>query len=382
MNRKLAAVGLLLVFVALAVGSGAFPSGDELTDPEADGSVFLAPADSPNGEAYVELRDDEIVVTIERVNPSAETLINELFEVGYEGNGTAEVWIRHGSDSVTFLDGNGAPIENETQSDRLFLSSGEVSEVGMEVNSKAPAERLEQVTLVALIPTSERDDIIVSPPPTEGGEGGGGGGGDGGTFVPSPQPTPDSDTGTDIGTGAGGDRAFLNVDLGQLTVQFRQPEFVYATDVSDDEVGISPGAVSQGVATVIDEEEPVTEETIFVDGTVENTGNAFGTAIADLRVNGRSIESREVELAPGENRTVSFALAFDEPGRYEVAVGDSEPVTVFVTEEGIDIFPWALVAAILSLIALILLYRRWKEDEEEEEAEGEGAGAEGAAGDD
>ena len=356
MNQKLAAVGVLLVFAAVAVGSGAFTAGDELTNDEANGSVFFTPADSPNGDAYAEFDDGEITVTIERLNPSAETLIDELFEVGYEGQETAEVWIEHGSESVTFYNETRSPVENEDENDRIVLGSGESAPVGMSVNSRAPVETLENITLVALIPTEEADEVIVSPPPGGGGE--------------LPDTDPETGDGTDDTDGeTGADRSRLYVDLGRLNVQFREPQFTYATDVSDTQVGISPGVVGEGLATVVDEEAPTTEETITVEGTVENTGNALGTAPADLRVNGRAIESRQVELGPGENTTVDFALAFEEPGRYEVAVGDSEPVTVFVTEPGIDLFPWALVAAVLSLLFLVLLYRRLREEEEEEEGE-------------
>ena len=349
MNRKLAVAGVLLVFVAVAVGSGAFTSGDEVTNSEADGSVFFSPADTPNGDAYADFEDDKITVTVDRLNPQAETFIDELFEVGYEGDETAEVWVEHPSDSVTFYDLTGSPVENETEDDRIVLGSGEVEPVGMSVDTRAPFETVEQVTLVALIPTSEEDEVVVTPP--------GGGGGGGGGVETEPEPGDGEQPATE--------RSRLDIDLGQLDVRFRQPEFEYTASATPNEVGISPGLVSEGVATVLDTDSPEVDETVVVEGTVENTGNSAGTAPADLRVNGRAVRSRSVELGPGENTTLSFAVAFDEPGRYEVAVGESEPVTVFVTEEGIDLFPWALVAAVLSVLALFLTYRRWKEDEDE-----------------
>ena len=351
MNRKLAVVGVALVFTAVAVGSGAFTSGDEVTNYEANGSVFFSPADTPTGDAYADFEDGRITLTVERLNPQAETLIDELFEVGYEGDETAEVWVEHPSDSVTFYDSTGSPVENETEDDRIVLDSGEVAPVGMSVDTRAPFETVEQVTLVALIPDSQEDGIVVTPP------GGGGGGGGGGGVVTEPE------TGEGEQPATGTSR--LDVNLGQLDVRFRQPEFEYTASATPDEVGINPGLVTEGVATVLETDSPEVEETVVVEGTVENTGSSAGTAPADLRVNGRAIRSRSVELGPGENTTLSFAVAFDEPGRYEVAVGESEPVTVFVTEEGIDLFPWALVAAVLSVLALFLTYRRWKEDEDE-----------------
>ena len=360
LNRRLAAAGVLLVFLAVAVGSGAFTAGDELTDPDAQGSVFFSPADTPTGNAYADFDDDEITVTVDRLNPQAETLIDELFDVGYEGEDVAEVWVEHPSDSVTFYDETGSPIENETEDDRILLGSGDVAPIGMSVDTRGTFEVVEQVTLVALLPTDE-EDIEVSPPP---GDGGGGG-----VVQPDPEPEPDPDPTVD--------RSRLDVDLGSLNVQFRQPDFEYTADVPERDVNVLSPGLAGALLTAVDDDAPAPEETVVVESTVENTGNRGGTTAANLMVNGRVIETREVELGPGESKELSFVVGFDEPGQYEVAVGNAEPVTVFVTAIGFNWIPWAVAAAIISLISISLIYRRWKENEEAEATEGEDGGQDG-----
>jgi len=56
LNHRLAAVGLLAIALALAVGTGAFTSGDELTGVDSSGSVYFSPHDGPNGDAYATVR--------------------------------------------------------------------------------------------------------------------------------------------------------------------------------------------------------------------------------------------------------------------------------------------------------------------------------------
>lgn len=342
MNTNLAAAGLLLVFLAVAVGSGAFASGDELTRSDADGSVYFAPGEGPSG-AYAEYEDGRINLVIDRLNPSAETYIDGVFEVGYEGEGTAEAWVKHGSERVTFYDEDGEPVENDTASERLVLSTGESAPVGVRMDSGRSAEILSRITLVALLPSA--DDLSVSTP----GRGGSGADIDD-DVVETPTPS----------TEDGGTRSRLEVDLGEINVRFRQPEFGFETGVSREEVGVGP---TTDVAAVVGSDEPGAGESVVVTGVVRNTGDAPGSAVADLRVNGRVIETRNVELGSGEETTVEFNVAFGERGRYEVAVGDSEPVTVTVGGfSAASVLPYALVAALVSLVAVLLILRRRKED--------------------
>jgi len=240
---------------------------------------------------------------------------------------------------VTFE--SGTPVENADDTERLFLSGDETASVGMSVETGSSGVLLEEVTLVALLP--EEEGLEFESP----GETGGGGG-----ELVETEPAPGTD-----------DRTRVSVDVGEISVGFRQPEFAFEASVSETEIGVRPTGVAGQVATVIDQDAPDTEETVVVESEIRNTGTATGTTAAALRVNGRTIDSREVELGPDGSTNVSFVVGFDEPGSYDVAVGESEPVTVTVTDAGLDILPFAAVALLAPLVAVFLMLRRRREQD-------------------
>lgn len=105
-------------------------------------------------------------------------------------------------------------------------------------------------------------------------------------------------------------------------------------------------------------------EQLSVDVELANTGDAALTATVTLSVDDRRHDSREVELAAGEQRTVTLGASVEEPGRYTlaVAVGDRMATTEVVvgpTEVG---GPGAsglgVVAALVALLAALVLVRR------------------------
>ena len=59
---------------------------------------------------------------------------------------------------------------------------------------------------------------------------------------------------------------------------------------------------------------------ITVSVTVENTGDAAGTYTVTLKVDGAVVESREVELGPGESTVVTFTIVGEEVGEHTVEV--------------------------------------------------------------
>ena len=61
-------------------------------------------------------------------------------------------------------------------------------------------------------------------------------------------------------------------------------------------------------------------EYVTITATVRNTGNAKGTKNLKLTVNGAWKAGETVTLSPGETKTVSWNLKFDEPGTYKVCV--------------------------------------------------------------
>jgi len=65
----------------------------------------------------------------------------------------------------------------------------------------------------------------------------------------------------------------------------------------------------------------VAGETISITVEVKNTGGSGGTYAVVLIIDGSTVETEEVTLAAGASETVSFALAKDTPGTYQVSIG-------------------------------------------------------------
>jgi hypothetical protein len=67
--------------------------------------------------------------------------------------------------------------------------------------------------------------------------------------------------------------------------------------------------------------EATTGETVNIIAEVRNTGGSEGTYTAVLTVDGATVETKEVALAPSTSETVSFSLVKDTPGTYQVGIG-------------------------------------------------------------
>jgi len=83
-------------------------------------------------------------------------------------------------------------------------------------------------------------------------------------------------------------------------------------------------AIERGAETVAPGDRAV------VRATVHNDGPTRGTRTISLTVDGESVASHEVSLAPGANRTVTFAPAFQAVGTYRLAVENASAGTVTV----------------------------------------------------
>ncbi|TYL37221.1 hypothetical protein CV102_18065 [Natronococcus pandeyae] len=86
------------------------------------------------------------------------------------------------------------------------------------------------------------------------------------------------------------------------------------------------------------------DDTLELEATVENTGEADGTQTVELRVNDEVVDEVEIEVAAGTTETVTFSQTFDERGEFEVAIGDVVAGTVTVTDPAIQRvvdFDWA-----------------------------------------
>jgi hypothetical protein len=78
-------------------------------------------------------------------------------------------------------------------------------------------------------------------------------------------------------------------------------------------------------ATAVDPGEPVT-----VTATVANEGGRDGVREVTLTADGDPIATERVDLAPGETASVAFRATFDDPGVYDLAVGDAPAGTLAV----------------------------------------------------
>ena len=104
----------------------------------------------------------------------------------------------------------------------------------------------------------------------------------------------------------------------------------------------------------------VTGEDVTITANVVNNGGEEGTYIAELKLNGETIDAKEVTLAAGQSQQVTFTLSGMDYGQYEVEVaGLSGEFTVS------RIIDWLSILGIILGVGLIIWAviwgrRRWK----------------------
>lgn len=82
--------------------------------------------------------------------------------------------------------------------------------------------------------------------------------------------------------------------------------------------------------------EAVAGETVSITAVIENIGGSEGTYAAMLTMDGILIEAKEVAIAPGSSKIVTFSLVEEIPGTYEIAIGNlTSTLTVEEGEEGL-----------------------------------------------
>ena len=139
---------LILAVLLVAAGSLIFATGAAVIDGEADtladDRVAIQPADGPNGDYAYLNENDEIVVDVSASNPnlSAEFeginvgstgRISDVFTITYTANETADIWIEHEGENVTFVTEDG-PVETESNAVTLG-PNGSVS-VGIQFDTR------------------------------------------------------------------------------------------------------------------------------------------------------------------------------------------------------------------------------------------------------
>jgi Tol biopolymer transport system component len=63
---------------------------------------------------------------------------------------------------------------------------------------------------------------------------------------------------------------------------------------------------------------------VYANVTISNTGKSEGVYVAEIMVDGKRINSREITIPPGDGTLVSFPLSPMKAGKYEVSLGDSK----------------------------------------------------------
>lgn len=100
-----------------------------------------------------------------------------------------------------------------------------------------------------------------------------------------------------------------------VDVTFRKATYTY----SNLRVKLGDGAVSNAESDLL-----------CAKADVQNIGNEAGTATASLKVNGKTVESKQVKLAAGQTRSVEFFYTVPAGGDYKVQIGSSPEQTVAV----------------------------------------------------
>jgi hypothetical protein len=94
-------------------------------------------------------------------------------------------------------------------------------------------------------------------------------------------------------------------------------------------------------------------ESVTVNATLENTGDADRSYVAALRtvqgLNRTLVEKREVDVPAGEQRDVQFRTQFEEPGNHTVSVNGTQAGPVVVSEGG------GLLSMLFSVLPLRLI---------------------------
>lgn len=368
--RRLLLVAATIVALGAVVTTGAFTGGDQ-----AASGVYLNPAETDNGQRYASLDSaGQLTIEVTNLNPESTSTIDSVFTV-HTTRETTELWIEDGKPAVTFyrMD-TGAPIESED--DAVVLSEDEAALVGLEVETGTKHVVLERITVHAAVPDSSDPAASETETATD-------------TVTETVEtPTEDETTETETPT-ATGTTTETETTEGETTV----PETPTATETTVEptvtatpvdtepetptdsggtEPTETPPAQIEVVSLETPPENPRVGQQITVTGIFENVGGSERTVTLELRADGEVIASEQVTLAPGERGTITGTVAFDQPGAYEVALGNSS-ITVDVdvaddslVETGGFALP-VLIGVLVVLTGLLLVAYQRRDDEEDEQ---------------
>ena len=339
---SVAVIASLLLPAGAIVGTMGAPSEDVF---DGEPSVEMAAYDGPDGNGqYVETgADGEIRIDLADpgVTTNALTGIERVVNITNTDTTSVTVWVSHdGGDAVTlYNDATGAPIEAESSA--IELSPGEAITMSIDIDStgaEVNEQLLSTVTLHAKYDaTASGFGVTIDEIPS--------GVSEGETVSVKTTVTNNGDTaGTEtvelVVDGEVVDQREVSLGAGNSTAV----AFSFDANRTDATVTVrAGGSSSQRTVAVAPLEFDVTidaipaevseGETVAVNTTVTNTGDAAGTQTVEFVVNDEVVDRRDVSLNPGESTGVDFSFeAGSDDATVTVRAGDnSSQRTVTVT---------------------------------------------------
>jgi hypothetical protein len=354
------ALVLAIVAVSLAIPTAAVTLGEDEV-----GGVTMSPHEGPNG-AYATVQDDEIRIDADALNDRSRTTVDDVFTVTATGETEQTVWLRSDVEGVTFYRGD----DPSRQVSGVALSPGQMVDIGIVVDTGAAVEDGVFAVEVRTAdgPSLNVTDVTVNRTSIQAGE----------DAAVTATVANDGDIGGTrtlaLGVdGIGVAQQTVTVPAGERTTvtfvrSFDQPgEFDVdvdgragetvsvgtpdsgeddgdedesdkddsGDDDSDDEDDEDDG--DEDGSAAFDVRDAALSETavgpggaVDVTATVENVGSADGTFTAELHVGGTVVETRDVVVPAGEERTVTFTRQFARPGTYRVGISGDEAGDVVV----------------------------------------------------
>lgn len=351
MNRLLA-VALILIAVAVAVGTGAFTGGDQL---DADEEVYLQAHDGPNG-AYAEIdgADGELKITVQNLNARSDTVIEDIFDIGYAGDRRVWVWLEYDvlAGDVRFEHEGDAMrgVDN-----RLRLASGDVVTVGARITSPSSADGSLLVDDRVAIKAHHNLGLRIAGLIV------------GGTIEPGEQArvhvtvrnenAADDEAFVDlravhssgaevrrseripVDAGAERTQAYgLRLDrVGEWTIYLNTEQIGVVTVATPRRSGGgAPRRTERGTASVtnvtVAPREVAVDEPVAITATVRNSRGVSQSHSVEFIVDDETVATRTVELPQNGQSKVRYEHRFDRPGEYRIGVRGLEPVTVTVVD--------------------------------------------------
>jgi len=234
----------------------------------------------------------DAIVSYEWTFGDDENATGETVEHAYAEPGTYTVTLEVESSAGEVAEANTPPSTSRLPT----VAATEVTAATATMVATATTAGIATTTTVAVPTTAGTTTLVGNTGGGNNNAGGGGGGGGGGA----------------VGGGGGGGGSSEPADPA--------------------EPDIGPANVSVSDRTL------VAGDSLVVDATLTNDGDAAGEREVELAVDGTVVESRTLVLEPNETRTLTFTRQFATPGNRTVSVGDTAvTVTVEAAEPNISV---------------------------------------------